>query len=50
MPFDQNAHGVYAITATPFHPDGRLDFQSVATMTDSHLRCGVCGLSILGML
>ncbi|MBN9084290.1 MAG: dihydrodipicolinate synthase family protein [Rhizobiales bacterium 62-17] len=50
MSFDQNAHGVYAIAATPFHPDGRLDLASVDTMTDFYLRCGVSGLTILGIM
>ena len=38
------AKGVYIIAATPFTDDGALDLQSVDTLTDFYLRCGVHGL------
>lgn len=44
------ASGVYAIAATPFHPDGRLDLTSVDRLTDFYLGCGVDGLTILGIM
>ena len=44
------AQGVYAIAATPFHPDGRLDHGSIDRLTDFYLACGVTGLTILGVL
>ncbi|TCU24492.1 4-hydroxy-tetrahydrodipicolinate synthase [Rhizobium azibense] len=50
MKLDQTAKGVYAIAATPFHPDGRLDQVSVDRLTDFYLGCGVSGLTILGIM
>src|SRR6266536_5541219 len=50
MPFDTSARGVYAIAVTPFHPDGRLDADSIARATDFYLRCGVTGLTVLGIM
>jgi 4-hydroxy-tetrahydrodipicolinate synthase len=50
VPLDHTATGVYAIAATPFTPDGTLDKVSVDSMTDFYLRCGVAGLTILGIM
>ncbi|WEX10019.1 dihydrodipicolinate synthase family protein [Chelativorans sp. AA-79] len=50
MKLDHTAKGVYAIAATPFHPDGRLDAASVDRLTDFYLGCGVTGLTILGIM
>src|SRR5512146_1694832 len=50
MAFDVHARGVYAIAVTPFHPDGRVDTDSVARVTDFYLRCGVTGLTVLGIM
>lgn len=50
MKLDPTAAGVYAIAATPFHPDGRLDTESVDRLTDFYLGCGVTGLTILGIM
>jgi len=50
MSFNENAHGVYAIAATPFHADGSLDHDSIGRMTDFYLGCGVTGLTILGIM
>jgi len=50
MILDHTAKGVYAIAATPFHPDGRLDTASVDSLTDFYVGCGVTGLTILGMM
>jgi 4-hydroxy-tetrahydrodipicolinate synthase len=47
---DTSAHGVYIIAATPFTDDGALDLQSVDTLTDFYLRCGVHGFTLLGMM
>ena len=38
------------IAATPFTDDGALDLQSVDTLTDFYLRCGVHGFTLLGMM
>jgi len=50
MPLDHTANGVYAIAATPFLPDGRLDTASVDRMVDFYLDAGVTGLTILGIM
>src|SRR3954464_12806203 len=50
MPLTSQAQGVFAITVTPFQPDGRLDTESVDSMTDFYLGCGVTGLTILGIM
>ena len=44
------ASGVYVIAATPFLPDGALDFDSLDRMTDFYLSAGATGLTILGMM
>ena len=50
MKLDCTASGVFAIAATPFLPDGRVDGASVDRMTDFYLGCGVDGLTILGIM
>ncbi len=50
MTFNGKAVGVYAIAATPFHPDGRVDSASVDRLTDFYLGCGVSGVTILGIM
>jgi len=50
MPLTSEAQGVFAITVTPFQPDGRLDVESVDRMVDFYLGCGVTGLTILGIM
>jgi 4-hydroxy-tetrahydrodipicolinate synthase len=50
MPLDHTAQGVYAIAVTPFKPDGAVDFDSVDSMVDFYVRCGVDGLTILGIM
>jgi 4-hydroxy-tetrahydrodipicolinate synthase len=42
--------GIYAILATPFNEDGSLDEASMRQLVDFELRCGVQGLTILGMM
>src|SRR5712671_6320154 len=44
------ACGVYIIAATPFTDDGALDLQSVDSLTDFYLGCGVHGFTLLGMM
>ena len=46
----EGAKGVYIIAATPFTDDGALDLQSVDTLTDFYIRCGVHGFTLLGMM
>jgi len=50
MRLDHTASGVYAIAATPFLPDGALDYSSVDRLTDFYLESGVSGLTILGIM
>jgi 4-hydroxy-tetrahydrodipicolinate synthase len=50
MLLDHTAQGVYAIAVTPFNPDGSVDSDSVDSMTDFYLSCGVTGLTILGIM
>jgi dihydrodipicolinate synthase/N-acetylneuraminate lyase len=42
--------GVYAITATPFDEDGRLDEESLGSLVEFEIRAGVHGLVILGIM
>ena len=44
------AKGVYIIAATPFTDEGALDLESVDTLTDFYLGCGVHGFTLLGMM
>jgi 4-hydroxy-tetrahydrodipicolinate synthase len=45
-----DAKGVYVIAATPFHDDGRIDFESIDRLVDFYLRCGVHGMTVLGVM
>jgi 4-hydroxy-tetrahydrodipicolinate synthase len=47
---DHTAGGVYAIAATPFHADGRLDLASLDRLTDFYVEKGATGLTILGIM
>ena len=47
---DSTAAGLYVIAATPFHPDGRLDLESLDRLTDFYLEKGATGLTILGIM
>ena len=45
-----DAKGVYVIAATPFEADGRLDLGSIDSLVDFYVRCGVHGMTILGVM
>ena len=47
---DEQAHGVYIISATPFADDGALDLDSTDRLTDFYLDKGVTGITILGVM
>lgn len=47
---DETTSGVFTIAATPFHPDGALDLDSIDTMVDFYAAKGATGLTILGMM
>ena len=44
------ARGVYIISATPFHDDGRIDVASTDRMIDFYKASGVDGITVLGMM
>ena len=46
----EQAKGVFIIAATPFTDEGALDLQSVDTLTDFYLGCGVTGFTLLGIM
>lgn len=50
MIISHETSGVYAIAATPFHADGRLDLEGIDRLVDFYVGCGVTGLTILGMM
>ena len=50
MPLDHTANGVYPIAPTPFHADGRIDFESIDRMTDFYCQIGSTGMTVLGVL
>ena len=41
-----DAKGLYVIAATPFHDDGRIDLESIDSLVDFYLACGVQGMTI----
>lgn len=47
---DERTSGVFTIAATPFLPDGALDYESIDRMVDAYLEKGADGLTILGMM
>ncbi|HWL79532.1 MAG TPA: dihydrodipicolinate synthase family protein [Roseomonas sp.] len=50
MPLDHTAKGVYPIAPTPFHADGRIDFESIDRMTDFYREVGSTGMTVLGVM
>ncbi|MEM6890465.1 MAG: dihydrodipicolinate synthase family protein [Pseudomonadota bacterium] len=48
--FDESTQGIFTIAATPFLPDGALDFDSIDRMVDAYIEKGANGLTILGMM
>ncbi len=47
---DENAKGVFIISATPFTEDGELDLESADRLVDFYLEKGVSGITVLGMM
>ena len=47
---DETAKGVFTIAATPFLPDGALDFESLDKLIATYIERGASGLTILGMM
>jgi 4-hydroxy-tetrahydrodipicolinate synthase len=50
MPLGPDAKGVFTIAPTPFSTDGAIDWPSVDGMVDFYERCGVDGITILGIM
>jgi 4-hydroxy-tetrahydrodipicolinate synthase len=46
----EQAKGVFIIAATPFTDEGALDLDSVDSLTDFYLGCGVTGFTLLGIM
>ena len=47
---DERTRGVFIISVTPFHEDGRIDFDSLDTALDFYIGQGVHGITLLGMM
>jgi 4-hydroxy-tetrahydrodipicolinate synthase len=47
---DETTKGIFTITATPFLPNGELDFHSLEQMVNVYIEKGATGLTILGMM
>jgi 4-hydroxy-tetrahydrodipicolinate synthase len=47
---DEQARGVYIISATPFSDDGELDLASADRLVDFYIDKGVSGITVLGMM
>lgn len=47
---DEQARGVYIISATPFTEDGALDLASADRLVDFYIDNGVSGITLLGMM
>lgn len=47
---DETAKGVFIIAATPFTDSGAIDLDSVDSLTDFYIGCGVHGFTLLGMM
>src|SRR5580658_908501 len=50
MRLTAEARGVFPIAPTPFHPDGRIDFESLDRLMDFYVGIGADGCTILGIL
>ncbi|HMA13695.1 MAG: dihydrodipicolinate synthase family protein [Bacteroidota bacterium] len=50
MRISEQTRGVYVIAATPFRDDGALDLDSTDSLVDFYLKCGVDGMTILGVM
>jgi 4-hydroxy-tetrahydrodipicolinate synthase len=50
MRLDVSARGVFPIAPTPFHPDGRIDFESLDRLIDHYSAIQADGCTLLGIL
>jgi 4-hydroxy-tetrahydrodipicolinate synthase len=47
---DESARGLYVISVTPFTEDGAVDWASLESLVEFYIRCGVHGITLLGMM
>ena len=47
---DEQSHGVFIISTTPFSNDGSIDFESVDSLLEFYIDKRVTGRTILGMM
>ena len=47
---DEQSHGVFIISTTPFSKDGSVDFDSVDSLVEFYIEKRVSGMTILGMM
>jgi len=50
MKLTSQTFGVFAIAPTPFHVDGRIDFDSIDRLVDFYNEAGCDGITVLGIL
>ena len=50
MLLTHEAHGLYPIAPTPFHPDGRIDMASIDRLAAFYIECGAAGATVLGIM
>lgn len=50
MRLDSSAQGVYPIAPTPFHEDGRIDFDSIDRLIEAYRAAGATGATVLGIM
>ena len=50
MTLGSDTKGVFAIAPTPFEPNGAIDWNSIDSMVDFYERCGVDGITVLGIM
>jgi 4-hydroxy-tetrahydrodipicolinate synthase len=50
MPLDHTSQGVFPIAPTPFHPDGRIDWDSARRLFAFYREIGSDGLTVLGIM
>ena len=47
---DEQSHGVFIISTTPFSKDGSIDLDSVDSLVEFYIDKRVSGMTILGMM
>ena len=47
---NEQSHGVFIISTTPFSNDGSIDFDSIDSLVEFYIEKEVTGITILGMM